>query len=136
MMAAKSADAWSCMPGHDCQQADAEQAYTQALFVGETATYVRLPNNCLPKWWKEEYPDLVDPVCRLHKALYGHPDAGGFWERHCTGMLKECGFELIDENWRSCYWNQELGLYLVVYVDDFSMCGKEENLEEGWRRIR
>ena len=34
MMAAKSADAWSCMPGHDCEQADAMQAYTQAPFRG------------------------------------------------------------------------------------------------------
>ena len=51
-------------------------------------------------------------------------------------MLEECWIELIDENWRSCYWNQELGLYLVVYVDDFSMCGRAESLAEGWRRIK
>ena len=51
-------------------------------------------------------------------------------------MLELCGFKLIDENWRSCYWNQELGLYLVVYVDDFSMSGKASSLAEGWRRIK
>ena len=98
MLAAKTADAWSCMPGHSCQQADANSAYTQAPFVGETDTYVRLPNNRWPQWWKDEYPDLKDPVCRLHKALYGHPDAGGFWERHCDQQLKECGFEIIEES--------------------------------------
>ena len=45
MLAAKTADAWGCMRGHVCQQADANQAYTQAPFVGGTDTYVRLPEN-------------------------------------------------------------------------------------------
>ena len=27
-------------------------------------------------------------------------------------------------------------MYLVVYIDDFSMCGKVENLLEGWARIK
>ena len=135
MLAAKTADAWSCMRGHVCQQADASQAYTQAPFVGDTDTYVRIPDNLWPKWWREEYPDLVDPVCRLHKALYGHPDAGGFWERHCHNQLVECGFELIDESRKSCYWSDELQVYLVVYVDDFSGCGTPENLEKAWARI-
>ena len=31
---------------------------------------------------------LHDPVCRLVLSLYGHPDAGGYWEKHCDQVLK------------------------------------------------
>ena len=46
-----------------------------------------------------------------------------------------CGFRLIDESWKSCYWNDELQIYLVVYVDDFSACGDPENHKVRWSRI-
>ena len=99
MQAAKAADTYGLLlPGNDVQQADANQAYTQAPFVGETDTYVRLPNHRWPKWWREMYPDLKDPVCRLHKALYGHPDSPGLLERHLQAGLAEKGFEPIAEN--------------------------------------
>ena len=34
------------------------------------------------------------------------------------------------------FWNEELSLMLMVYVDDFKMSGPEKNLKEGWKRIR
>ena len=103
MLAAKTADAWSCMRGHVCQQADANQAYTQAPFVGDTDPYVRLPEDRWPKLWKHEYPDLVDPVCRLHKASCGHPDAEVFgsdtatisWLCVAFGSLTKVGSHVI-----------------------------------------
>ena len=39
-----AADAYGCVEGHTIQQADAEQAYVQALMKG-TPTYVRLPKH-------------------------------------------------------------------------------------------
>ena len=36
-----------------------------------------------------------DPVVRLGLALYGHPDAGGFWERHREEALKSVGFRAV-----------------------------------------
>ena len=79
---------------------------------------------------------MRDPVCPLELALYGHPDSGGYWERHCDRHLLSVGFEPVHENWRSCYWHPGLALFLVVYVDDFKLAGAEDNLTEGWRLIR
>ena len=74
MEAARCADAYGLMPGQDVQQADAEQAYTQAEIEG-TPTWVRVPRDHWPKAWA----NMKDPVCPLRLALYGHLDSGGHW---------------------------------------------------------
>ena len=130
MEAARAADAYGCMPGHSAEQCDAEQAYTQAVLVG-TETWVRLPRDQWPASWSA----MHDPVVPLRLALYGHPDSGGHWERHCERHLKEAGYEPVP-NWRSTFWHPRLRLYLVVYVDDFKLSGPTENLQEGWALIR
>ena len=130
MEAARCADAYGLMPGHDVQQADAEQAYTQAEIEG-TPTWVRLPRDQWPKAWE----NMKDPVCPLKLALYGHPDSGGHWEAHCAKYLKEVGFTEIDP-WRSCFWHDVLKLYLVVYVDDFKLAGPKAAIKRGWELIR
>ena len=78
---------------------------------------------------------MHDPVCPLILALYGHPDSGGYWEKHCAQSLKKVGFETVPEG-RSCFWHSRLKLFLAVYVDDFKMSGPEGNLREGWQLIR
>ena len=60
-------------------------------------------------------------------ALYGHPDAGGDWEKHCDAMLKEVGFKALRENWPSMCYNAELDASLMVYVDDFKMAAPKAN---------
>ena len=72
MEAARCADAYGRFPGNAVQQSDAEQAYTQAWLEG-TPTWVRLPRD----QWPESWAGMVDLVCPLHLALYGHPDSGG-----------------------------------------------------------
>ena len=76
--APKVVDAFGLFPGHTVEQADAQQAYTQSELEG-IATWVRLPADARPASWA----GYRDPVCPLRLALYGHPDSGGFWERHC-----------------------------------------------------
>ena len=77
-----------------------------------------------------------EPVCPLVLALYGHPDAGGYWERHCTERLMQCNFQPIDQSsWRSVFWHETLKLLLVVYVDDFKLAGPAENVPKGWDLI-
>ena len=71
MEAGKIIDVYGSQPGFTKQQADARQAYTQALFKG-TETWVRLPRNRWPKAWSK----MKDPVSPLRLALYGHPDSG------------------------------------------------------------
>ena len=76
-------------------------------------------------------------MVQMVKALYGHPDAGTFWENHCHKALVRSGFESIDRSsWPSCYINPKLNLYLSVYVDDFKMSGDPANLVKGWQLIR
>ncbi len=93
MEAAKAADCYGLIEGHIVMQADAEQAYTQALLKG-TTTWVRLPRDQWPKSWA----GMSDPVCPLVLALYGHPDSGGHWERHCEKQLVSKGWRLVCDN--------------------------------------
>ena len=131
MEAGKIIDVFGSQPGYAKQQADARQAYTQALFEG-IATWVRLPRNRWPKSWT----NYRDPVCPLRLALYGHPDSGGIWEKHCTKQLKSIGWvPVLPDIWQSIFYHPELDLLLVVYVDDFKMAGPKDNLAKGWEGI-
>ena len=74
-------------------QADAKQAYVQADLGGKDEHWVVLPKECHPTEWKTD-PKVMKmrkPVVRLKKALYGHPDSGGYWERHCASSLQAQG---------------------------------------------
>jgi hypothetical protein len=131
LSAAKAVDALGVLPGNDVQQCDAEQAYTQAYLDG-VDTFIRIP----PQYWPDEWKGVYnDPVCPLILALYGHPDAGGYWEKHCEKHLRAVGFKSIP-HWRSCYWHAKWQLLLVVYVDDFKMAGPANNLPPAWKAIR
>ena len=66
MEAAKVLDAYGSQPGFGKEQADAVQAYVQALFKG-TPTWVSLPRNRWPKDWEEKY---WNPLVPLVLALY------------------------------------------------------------------
>ena len=125
MEASKAGDFYGVLPGHATETADAEQAYTQSL-LGGTETWVRLPKERRPKEWNGKFRD---PVVRLRLALYGHPDSGVYWEQKCDTHLKSVGFDPIVD-WRSCYFHRELQLFLIVYVDDFKLCGPASNLNK------
>ena len=84
MAAGKAVDAWGMHPGHAIEQADAESAYTQCELKGDP-TWVRLPVDRWPDEWHGKY---TDPVVRLRLALYGHPDAGTYWEHYAEEQLK------------------------------------------------
>ena len=71
----------------------------------------------------------------MRLALYGHPDAGGYWEQHCHASLLMCGFLPI-QDWPSVYWHDESRVLLLVYVDDFKMAGSPAAVATAWTRIR
>ena len=131
MAAGKMRDAYGMLPGHALQVSDGESAYTQAKLLGPT-TWVRLPRDQWPQAWIDAGSE--DPVCPLILALYGHPDAGTFWERHCKAKLIEVGFIRVPE-WPSVFYHPKYELFLVVYVDDFKMSGPSESLSIGWDLI-
>ena len=115
-------------PGYVIQQADAKQAYTQALLQG-VATWVRLPRNRWPKAWK----GMKDPVVLLKLALYGHPDSRGIWERHCETELQKVRFEAnFDQHLEERVYHRTKKLLLVVYVDDSKLAGPKNTIKEGW----
>ena len=131
MEAAKIIDVYESQPNFSKQQADARQAYTQALFQG-VETWVRLPRSRWPKEWE----GFEDPVCPLMLALYGHPDSGGIWENHCASQLEGNGWvQVLPEIWQSIFYHPDLELLLVIYVDDFKMAGPQGNLKKGWANI-
>ena len=135
MEAAKIADFYGCAPRHCIEVADAVQAYIQAEMKG-TPTWVCLPPDARPDWWKKKFPNMRRPVCRLRKALYGHPDAGTYWEQKCDAHCKKVGFVPIGPEWPSCYFHPDLRLLLVVYVDDFKLAGPKANMKRGWELLR
>ena len=115
MGAGKACIAHGLFPGNVIEAADASQAYTQAPFVGP-ATWVVLPEDQVP-----EHAKHIDrPVFRLTRALYGHPDSGGFWERHCEEQIFAAGFVGVPL-WQSCYRHPRHQTHLAVYVEDFLM---------------
>ena len=132
MEASKAADLVGCAPGNTIEQADAEQAYVQAVLKGPE-TWVQLPEEHWPDHWKGL--GLWRPVVRLKKALYGHPDSGTFWEQKCDERCKAVGFRPIPD-WPSCYWHDGYGILLVIYVDDFKMGGPPDKLKKAWADLR
>ena len=131
MEASKACDVFGLLADHDVEQADAEQAYIQSKLGSDTPTWIRMPPERRPREWAH----FRDPVCPLLLALYGHPDAGGYWEKHCNDNLVNVGFEPIPD-WRSCYFHASMKLFLVVYVDDFKFAGPAHHLAKGWSLIR
>ena len=73
---------------------------------------------------------MQNQVCRLHRVLYGHPLAGGYWERHCENALLKCVFVHIYENLKSCFWHPQRRLFLFVYVDDLKLSGPIDQTKE------
>ena len=72
------------------------------------------------------------PCCRLIKALYGHPESGGHWERHLTKIVVQLGGVPID-NHPSCFWFKDKGLLLIIYVDDLLLAGPASEHEPFWK---
>ena len=131
--ASRWADFLGCVEGWEVQVADAIQAYIQAYIQGP-ALWVELPK----EGWPEDgsWNKFRRPCVRMVKALYGHPDAGTFWEEHCHKGVTAVGFEPVGAAWPSVYVHKELNLLLVVYVDDFKMAGPKQNLAKGWTLLR
>ncbi|CAE8629534.1 unnamed protein product [Polarella glacialis] len=107
------------------------QAYIQSP-LGGAETYIRLPKELKPDSWKH----MRDPVCKLVMSLYGHPDAGGFWQAHCKNALESVGFIEVSESWQSLFYHPELKVMMAVYVDDFKASGPVEALKKAWTLVR
>ena len=148
MASTKFLDVIARLPGNKGEDADAVGAYPQ-LLMSEAAellgvdvipeTWVSLPTNHRPS--KHFHPELMelwkgikDPVCPMLRNLYGHPLAGLLWEKGSQKRIMSCGFERV-KGWESLYVHREQQLFLGVYVDDFHMAGKADNLAPMWEKL-
>ena len=133
MEAAKLLDAFRSQPGFSKAQADAIQAYIQALFTG-VPTWLSLPRNRWPEHWSKEF---WQPMVPLVLALYGHPDSGGIWENHLNSRISKEGWkQILPDIWQSIFYHSELNCMLVVYVDDFKLAGPTGNMDKAWASIK
>ena len=82
MSASKACDAIALLPNCSGEQSDAVAAHTQAE-LGGILTWVSLPRD----QWLPNFDKNHKPVVLLKKALYGHPKAGDYWERHCHAAV-------------------------------------------------
>ena len=91
---------------HTIEQADTEQAYTQAKLDTKNPTFARVPHHMRKSWMKPG----VTYVMPLIKALYGHPQAGVFWERRLHAALLKLDFVVLGScgEWRSVYFHPTL----------------------------
>ena len=128
---ANSNIAYGCIPGHGTTQADAIRAYVQSLLKGLHDTWVSVPRELWPKEWQGKYKK---PMCFLRKALYGHPESGGHWERHLTEAIVSLGGEPVP-NHPSTFWMPSSRLLLTVYVDDLLLSGPSGAHKAFWTKL-
>ena len=119
----KVLDAVARLPGNSGEERDGQQAYIQAP-LGGNPTYVFLPKDQWPADWHQRFKR---PVVRLRLALYGHPLAGLFWEKHASEAVQRCGFRPVPD-WECMYYHADLRLMLAIYVDDFKLVGQSSSL--------
>ena len=53
------------------------------------------------------------------------------WEQCASQRVQRAGFVQVP-SWGSCFYHQELRLFLIVYVDEFTLAGPASNLAAGW----
>ena len=117
---------------------DAAQAYIQSRIDSSDrpSTWVRLPKSWWPASWhsKDGTAVFYDPVVRLCKALYGHPEAGALWDKHLRGILTKLGWSALESH--PGFWTHgETCALLAVYVDDLLMAASPKDEARLWREL-
>ena len=74
-------------------------------------------------------------MCRLQKALYGHPESGAHWEEHLTKAVREIGGQPVEGHPSMFYLPEERQL-MVVYVDDLIVSGPAVTQMKVWERLK
>ena len=128
---ANSNIAYGCIRGHKTTVADAIKAYVQSKLKSKHKTWVVIPKELWPDHWHGKYKT---PVCVLDKALYGHPEAGGHWERHFRDVIISLGGVAISGH-PSTFYFQDTKLLLSAYVDDILLSGPACEHEAFWKRL-
>ena len=132
-------DIISRLPGCAGQAADAVSAETQVK-MEDAHKLVKIPKSeCPDIWirlprhkWPKSWSSMEDPVVPLERNLYSHLLAGLLWESQFEKILLKHGWEKVS-NWECLFVHRQKGLFLSVYVDDFKLAGKNQNLDPMWK---
>ena len=73
-------------------------------------------------------------MCRLVRALYGHPESGAHWEKHLTKHAIALGGIEVNGH-PSSFWFSKERMLLTVYVDDLLLSGPSQHHEFFWRAL-
>ena len=122
--------AYGSIKGNKTTVADAIKAYVQSDLKCKDPTYIEIPRYLCPRAWA----GMTRPVCRLIKALYGHPEAGAHWERHLSDIVKKLGGAVVPSH-PSCFFFAKTRLLLSIYVDDLMLSGPESEHEKFWAEL-
>lgn len=120
------------LPGCAGQDSDAISAYIQARLQGDDI-WVEFPPEARPK--DQSWSGYFRPVVRFILALYGHPLAGLYWEDHCRKALLKVGFEQVLAH-ECLYMHRGKQVFLLVYVDDLKMAGRQSSLAPLWKELQ
>ena len=124
--------AYGLIGDHCISCADAVRAYIQSVLGSKIPTWVLIPRELWPSSWRGKY---TKPMCLLVKSLYGHPESGGWWERHLAKALLTLGGQPV-EGHPSVFFFPKLRLLLTVYVDDLMLSGPSKQHDPFWRSLR
>ena len=109
----KLVDLYGAIGENGTDEADGLQAYTQVpLKNKEVRTWVTLPK----EYWPPHFHNIDNPVVPLNYALYGHPDAGTYWEQKSHSKVLSVGFERVPGDWDSLFYHPVHKLMLTIYV--------------------
>jgi len=138
MVTVRSAMAVAALKGMEPKMRDAQQAYIQARIdgPGRPETWVRLPKQWWPASWfgPSGEPLYRDPLVKLQKALYGHPESGALWDKHLGRILTDLGWTRI-ENHPGMWIHPASGAVMTVYVDDLMMAAPKEHEDSLWKAM-
>ena len=121
------------MKKHELRVADATKAFLQALLDATEETYVLLPPEMWHPSWIGRYHK---PAVKLCRALYGHPLASAFWEKHLKRILVEVLGLVIVEGHPSAFYHPQWELLVVVHVDDILASGPSSSQDLFWDALK
>lgn len=123
---------FSIMKDHKCTTSDCIRAYIQCSLKSAFPTFVLLPPELVPPSKRH----IHQPVARLHKALYGHPESSAHWTNYLADVLKTRMGGVEFHNMPSVWWFQSARLLMSVYVDDLTLGGHESAHEGFWKELQ
>jgi hypothetical protein len=102
----------------ECEQFDFKTAFLNADIPADEEYYVEPP------------PGLDKPpgmVCKLKKALYGLRQSPLYWFKTIKPVMEDMGFEPIESD-ICLFRHKELGILVVLYVDDLLVAAETKRL--------